>query len=66
MKAAIYARMRNGKQREASTEEQVGECRCYAKEHGLEVSENLVFIDGARLVVCGGPEYRASGNAGGR
>ena len=60
MRAAIYARMSTGKQSETSPEEQVAECRRYAEENGLEVPEDLVFIDRALSgATAARPQYQA-------
>src|SRR5262245_18561119 len=47
MRAAIYARMSTDKQSEASTADQVPECRRFAEREGFEVLPTLVFEEEA-------------------
>ena len=48
MKAAVYARYSSENQSEKSIDDQTRVCRNYAKDHGLVVEENQIYVDEAK------------------
>ena len=48
MKAAIYARYSSDNQREQSIHDQIRVCQNYARDKGLEVSNDHIYSDEAR------------------
>ena len=48
MKAAIYSRYSSENQSEKSIDDQVRVCKNYAKDHGLVVEDNQIYVDEAK------------------
>lgn len=69
MRAAVYARFSSENQREQSIEDQVRVCKQFAIRDGIEVLDNHIYFDEARvrLAACaarlGGVEKGGRGQA---